>query len=441
MKNSRMIESNYIAADRNKDTPLTSLDFKSLKNNPVYGRRYNFKPQERGTNDGITITDINAVNYAHMNKSEFKKRRKKELKLNNFNRKFKMGQRKNSNLMVTSKISSTPRDRSLGNLTNKSINRGRNIRSRLKVEEIIKKVKMEKDAEDATRRTLFVKEKKNEGVAAEVKKQPFIAKRFDGFKTLGGNVQGAADAERHFLQRNVNRPRALSHNRLVKKMPSKAFETMQGGNVSSNNLRNHTMGFESFNRLINRGWRKSKVDKVIDFTEKNIDKMPYKEKENVARAYDSKPYSNPYANLNVSDQKIMQERPVRKFFGKDTPVAEKETEASLLRVNQVQDFTQKSFDERAVEQDSVNIRDSEIEVKNPLKSNYGSYYKIPFHVKKDKSLSGVRKRNGILKNRDNSTVKKGRSKSVKFKEQAEVNDNTTVRLKEDGEGKKPVPKK
>lgn len=431
-KNGQMMASNYSSTDYNKEA-LRNLDFEGMKKNPIYGMKYNFKLKKQQKNDGITITDINAVKYAHMNKSEFKKRKRKELKLNNFNKKFKMGQRKKSNAMLTSKISSTPRDRSLGNLKKNFRGNGGNIRRRLKVEEIIKKVNMEKRNDDSyqTRRNLFSGGQVKDN--ADSKKQPFIAKRFEGFVNVRESGQNGAN--RHFLQRNVNRPRAMSQNRLVKNMPSKAFETMQGTTLSSNKIGYHTGGLDSFNRFLNKGWESTKTTKVIDFTSSKLNKMPYKEKENIIKAYDFKKYRNPYAD--ISDQKANREPQEDNRMGQ---TASNEETLDLLKVKQSNDFYQRSF-EQQTEQEKVNIRESEIDVMNPLKSNYGSYYKIPFEVKKDKSPSKVKRRNGILKNRDHSTTRKNRSKSVKFKEEAEVNDNTTVRLKEDGEGKKPVPKK
>lgn len=51
----------------------------SLKNherneNPLTDRNYSFNSKKKS--DGITMTNINSIKYAHMNKSEFKKLKK-----------------------------------------------------------------------------------------------------------------------------------------------------------------------------------------------------------------------------------------------------------------------------------------------------------------------------------------------------------------------------
>lgn len=352
----------------------TRRDGQNSIKNPLIGRKYSFN-RKKDKNEKITITNVNSVKYAHMNKSEFKKQHRKTLKLNNFNRKFQMGnQDPLRHKRLTSNITSTKDQRSTGV---KSRSRSyRNERNGPYIDNIIDKINYDK-IEDNTRRNLF-RDERDSGEQKE-KKAPFIAKRVN--LDILENPQITIPNEENYFQNNNQLEIDVTNDNYA----SNTVDSRRNGWQSAKASRTFSQGFNVFNSK----------------------RVSYCEKEN----------KNNMKKFNFNYE-----------FTRDT--------SQNKNYNLLNNNNQNEFEENLIE--NANIKEYEIDVKNPLLTNYGAYYKEPLEVKKDKSMSRITERkSGILKNKVPSSMKKSRSKSVKFREEANVNDNTIVKLKIEGEFNKP----
>lgn len=425
--------------------------------NPLHQHKFNAQAIKNPNRGGITITDVNAVKYSHMNKSEFKKWKKKELNLmGNFNRKFKMRKFKEKSQMLASRFNNKNGDKKMDTSRSKSANRGkRNI----KINEIIKNVKLDhfcnrknyqKFDEAQTRRQLFK--------AQETKKTPFLAKRRFEFESQSERVHP-----------QLIQPLKKKKPPMKKNIPDSRLRLGRSVEPKKRNIqpviditRGEKNNYLNYYSVRNKGWQsvKAQNNKQIFPSGNNFErKMPYQEKTPVNEEVNNGkwPYrekENFLKTFDFQSRRGTSNTPQREIKPRSRTPPGNRMNLDFLKVNLKDNFylqkIQGDFVKKDNYEEKVNIKEHEIEVKNPLLSNYGAYYKAPLEVNKDKSSSKIKMRNGILKNREHSSskkempknVKRGRSKSVTFKEEAEVKDGDIILKQklENGDQKKKLKK-